>query len=172
MSATLIEQRAAATERWFVDRDATSVEFAVKTFWGLSTVRGHFDRFDGSYAVGPGGTTIELTIDAESIDTGNRRRDEHLRSTDFFDAAEHPSVRFRSTRVGPDGGGMLQVEGVLEAAGQVVPLELFASVHTVDGALEIETTTTVDHSLLGMSSGQLGMIRGLATLRVKARLVR
>ena len=76
-----------------------SVEFTVKTFWGLMTVRGSFDRFDGSYEVGPDGTTIELTIDADSLDTGNATRDKHLRSTDFFDVDEHPQVRFRSTRV-------------------------------------------------------------------------
>ena len=84
------EQRAVAPTRWSVDRDETSVEFAVKTFWGLATVRGRFDRFGGSYEVGPDGTKIELTIDADSLDTGNGTRDKHLRSTDFFDVAEHP----------------------------------------------------------------------------------
>ena len=67
MTTTLIEPR---TTHWTVDPDATLVEFAVKTFWGLMTVHGRFDRFDGSYEVGPGGTTIELTIDADSLDTG------------------------------------------------------------------------------------------------------
>ena len=49
MSTTLIEQHVAAPTRWAVDADATSVEFAVKTFWGLATVHGRFDRFDGWY---------------------------------------------------------------------------------------------------------------------------
>jgi polyisoprenoid-binding protein YceI len=171
MSATLIEQRAAAPTRWSVDRDGTSVEFAIKTFWGLGTVRGRFDRFGGTYDVGPEGTTIELTIDADSLDTGNHKRDEHLRSAEFFHVEQHPRVRFVSTRVGPADEGALQVEGMLQAAGKVVPLELFAAVHTVEGALEIETTTTVDPSLLGMTNGHLGMIRGPATLHVKARLI-
>ena len=52
MTATAIEQR---TTRWTVDSDETSVEFAVKTFWGLTTVHGRFDRFGGSYEVGPAG---------------------------------------------------------------------------------------------------------------------
>ena len=63
MTTTLIEQRAAAPTRWSVDDAESFVEFAVKTFWGLTTVRGRFDRFDGTYEVGPGGTKIELTID-------------------------------------------------------------------------------------------------------------
>jgi polyisoprenoid-binding protein YceI len=169
MTATAIEQR---TTRWTVDGDETSVEFAVKTFWGLTTVRGRFDRFDGSYEVGPDGTKIELTIDAYSLDTGNETRDEHLQSIDFFDAVARPEVRFTSTRVRDARDGTLHVEGDLEAAGEVVPLEFDATVKQADDVLEVEATTTVDQRQLGMSSGQLGMIRPPATLHVKARLSR
>ena len=164
------EERAAAPTRWSVDRDETSVAFAVKTFWGLTTVRGRFDRFGGSYEVGPDGTKIELTIDADSLDTGNRTRDKHLRSTDFFGVAEHPQVRFTSTRVSDARDGTVHVEGDLEAAGKVVPLECDATVKQVDDVLEVEATTTVDQRQLGMSSGQPGMIRPPATVHVKARL--
>ena len=65
---------------------------------------------------------------------------------------------------------MLHVEGDLEAAGEVVPLEFDATVEQVDDGLEVEATTTVDQRQLGMSSGQLGMIRRPATLHVKTRL--
>ena len=164
------EERAVAPARWSIDRDETSVDFAVKTFWGLATVRGRFDRFGGSYEVGPDGTQIELTIDPDSIDTGNRTRDKHLRSTDFFGVAEHAEVHFRSTRVRDAGDGTLHVEGDLEAAGKVVPLEFDATVKQVDDIIEVEATTTVDQQRLGMSSGQLGMIRRPATLHVKALL--
>ena len=170
MNTITSEERAVAPARWSVDRDETSVAFDVRTFWGLMTVRGRFDRFGGSYEVGPDGTKIELTIDADSLDTGNRTRDKHLRSTDFFGIAEHPEVRFTSTRVREAQDGTLQVEGDLEAAGKVVPLEFDAAVKQVDGALEVEAATTVDQRQLGMSSGQLGMIRRPATLHVKARL--
>ena len=131
---------------------------------------GRFDRFGGSYEVGPDGAKIELTIDADSIDTGNRTRDKHLRSADFFGVAEHPQVRFVSTRVHDAGDGTLHVEGGLEAAGMVVPLEFDATIEQIDDALEVEATTTVDPRQLGMSSGQLGMIRSPATLHVKAQL--
>jgi polyisoprenoid-binding protein YceI len=165
------EERAVATPtRWSVDRAETSVDFAVKTFWGLMTVRGRFDRFDGWYEVRPDGARIELTIDADSLDTGNRTRDRHLRSADFFHVSEHPQVRFTSTRIDYAGDGMLQVEGDLEAAGKAVPLAFDATVVPVGRRLEIEATTTVDPRQLGMSSGQLGMIRPPATLHVKAHL--
>ena len=172
MTTTASEQTTMAPARWSVERDGTSVEFTVETFWGLTTVRGRFDRFDGSYEVGPDGTTIELAIDADSLDTGNKTRDKHLRSTDFFGIAEHPEVRFTSTRVREATDGTLQVEGDLEAAGKVVPLEFDATTSRIDDALVVEATTTVDQQRLGMSSGQLGMIRRPATLHVKALLKR
>ena len=170
MTITEIEQGAVVPTLWAVERSDTSVDFTVKTFWGLTTVRGRFDRFDGSYEVGPDGPRIELTIDADSVDTGNRTRDKHLRSTDFFQVTEHPYVRFTSTRVYDLGGGMLHVVGRLEAAGNVVLLEFPATVRRVDDALEVEATTAVDHRRFGMSSGHLGMIRPPATLHVKGRL--
>jgi polyisoprenoid-binding protein YceI len=136
------------------------------------TVRGRFDRFDGAYEDGPDETKIELTIDADSLDTGNRTRDKHLRSTDFFDITEHPRVRFTSTHVHHVTSRILHVVGRLEAAGKVVPLEFAATVRQLGDALEVEATTTVDQRRLGMSSGRLGMIRPPATLHVKARLSR
>jgi polyisoprenoid-binding protein YceI len=172
MTTTGIQHRATAPTHWSVDRDETSVDFTVKTFWGLSTVHGRFDAFDGSYESGLDGTKIELTVDADSLDTGNATRDKHLRSTGFFHAAAHPQVRFTSTRVRHAGDGVLRVAGDLEAAGKVVPLEFDATVRQVDDALELEATTTVDQRQLGMSSGQLGMIRAPATLHAKARLTR
>ena len=113
---------------------------------------------------------MELTLDADSLDTGNATRDRHLRSADFFAAAEHPQVRFTSTRVSDTGGGHLQVEGGLAVAGKVVPMQLDAMVRQADDGLEVEATTTVDHRQLGTSSGLLGMIRRPATLHVRARL--
>jgi polyisoprenoid-binding protein YceI len=170
MTAMEIEQRTAESTRWTVDASESSVEFDVRTFWGLMTVHGRFDRFDGSYEVGPAGTTIELTIDADSLDTGNATRDKHLRSTGFFHAAEHPQVRFTSSRVHHVTGEILHVVGHLEAAGEVVSLEFPATVRQLDDAVEIEATTTIDQRRLGMSSGRLGMIRPPTTLHVNARL--
>lgn len=166
MSTTVIEQGT----HWEVDPEATSVEFAARSFWGMLTVHGRFDRFDGSYDIGPEGRTIELTIDADSLDTGNSTRDRHLRSPGFFHVAEHAQVRFVSTRVHNVGDGILHVVGHLEAAGRRVPLEFPATVRPAGGALDIEATATVDQRELGMSSGTLGMIRHPVTLHVRARL--
>ena len=134
MTTTATEQRAVAPTRWTVDPEDTSVEFAVKTFWGLTTVRGRFDRFDGSYEIGPDGTTIELTIDADSLDTGhaNARRASALGPTSSTSPSTRrcASPRPASTR---STGDILHVAGHLEAAGKVVPLEFPATVRQVDG---------------------------------------
>jgi len=167
MTITAVEQ---TTTRWTVDPENTFVEFDVKTFWGLATVHGRFDTFDGSYTTGPDGATIELTIDADSLDTGSKTRDKHLSSPDFFHVAEHPQVRFTSTRVHNVGNGLLHVVGHLEAAGRSVLLEFPATVRPAAGGFEIEATTTVDQRELAMSSGTLGMIRRPVTLHVTGRL--
>ena len=168
----LQQQPPATTRRWHVDPDHTVVEFAVKTFWGLSTVRGRFTRCSGSYEVDPDGPEIELTVDAGSIDTGNRRRDTHLRSAVFFDVADHPQVRFVSTHVHDAGDGTLYGTGRVEAAGETAPLAFAATVRRLGDELEIDGTATVDHRWLGMSSGALRMIRPPATIHVKARMTR
>jgi polyisoprenoid-binding protein YceI len=172
MTTTALERTTVARSRWSLDVDGSSVDFAAKTAWGLIPVRGRFDRFAGSYELGPKGRTIELTIDAASIDTGNARRDEHLRSSDFFDVDDHPEVRFRSTCVDAVGAGILHVVGTLEVAHVVEPLEFAATVRPAGERLAVEATATVDQRRFGMSSGVLGMIRRPVTLHVRALLER
>ena len=177
MSTIVIEARDGrdqTVERWTADPTRTTVEFEVKHFWGLHTVRGRFRRFDGSYVVGPAGPEIELTIDAASVDTGISARDRHLRSTDFFDVDEHPQVRFTSTQVTGIGNGQVRVSGELDVAGTSVPLAV-RRIGAVIGAeleLELEATTTVDQRSFGMSQGPLRNIRPPTKLHVKVHLVR
>ena len=159
-----------AIRQWTLEPARSTVEFKVRHFWGLITVSGHFDRFGGTYIVGPDSRQIELTIDADSLDTGNRQRDKHLRSADFFDVAAHPRTRFRSNSVVDAADGTLHVSGELEAAGKTVPLNFDAAVREIRDELGIEATTTVDHRLLGMIWSPLGTLRSPATLHVKARL--
>jgi polyisoprenoid-binding protein YceI len=170
MSTMEITRPTSVPTRWNIDPSRSSVEFAVKTFWGTMTVRGRFERFDGWYDVTADHRSVELWIEAESLNTGNGRRDAHLRSPDFFAAADHPYVRFASTRIRDAGDGKLHVEGHLEAAGVLVPLELDATLRTLDGELVVEADTSVDPRRFGMSRGHLAMIQPRARLHVKARL--
>jgi polyisoprenoid-binding protein YceI len=165
MTSTITEQPT-ATRRWTLDPARSSAEFHVRHFWGLITVNGHFDRLAGSYD----GNMLELTIDADSLDTGNKQRDTHLRSGEFFDVDQHPQTTFRSTTITNTDDGTLHVEGELEAAGNVLPLSFDATIREEGDELELEATTTVDHRLFGMTWSPLGTVRTPAKLHVKARL--
>lgn len=171
MSITPKHTTPATTARWTLDPRHTTFRFDVPHMWGLGTVHGRFTSFDGEYVVGPDSSAIALTIDADSIDTGNTVRDRHLRSSEFFDVAEHPDVRFTSKGVAEEGAGRLRVTGELEVAGTSVPVALQAAVREIHGDLEIEAETTVDPFDFGMSHGPLWSIRPPATLHVSARLV-
>jgi polyisoprenoid-binding protein YceI len=166
-------QRCAVT-RWRLDPSASTAEFRVPHFWGLVTVKGHFEHLDGRLETDDGQQrTMTLTIDAASLHTGIRKRDKHLRSAAFFDTQNHPEVRFRSTGVSdtPDHR-RLRVEGELEVAGERVPLQLEPTIRQTKDQLDIEVTTTVDQRLLGITWSPLGMTSTPATLTVHARLRR
>jgi polyisoprenoid-binding protein YceI len=155
--------------RWQLDSQRSSVEFRARKFWGLVTVKGHFDDYEGQLELGAD-PAVELTIDAASLQTGIRKRDEHLRSADFFDAEHHPRVRFVSESVDLHDDA-LKVRGRLFARDRSIPLELEAQVRQVDGELEIEAATTAPHRKLGMTWSPLGMIPPRSELFVKGHLV-
>jgi polyisoprenoid-binding protein YceI len=154
---------------WQLDPQRSSVEFRVGGFWGLARVKGHFDDYRGKLDLSAE-PAIELTIDAASVDTGNDKRDEHLRSGDFFDADNHPRVRFESESVQPQGD-MLKVHGRLSARDRSIPVDLDAHVREVDGELEIEAATIVPHRELGMTWSPLRIIGPRSKLSVKAHLI-
>ncbi|HTP22084.1 MAG TPA: YceI family protein [Solirubrobacteraceae bacterium] len=155
--------------RWRIDPARSQVEFRTPTFWGMMTVKGHFERYEGTLDLRQE-PAIELTIEAASLNTNNNMRDEHLRSSDFFDAENHPQVRFVSSSATLDGE-RLAVSGRLYAAGTSVPLDVDARLRPVDGELEVEATASADQFELGMSHGMLGMIRTPCELTVRGRLV-
>jgi polyisoprenoid-binding protein YceI len=159
-----------AATRWRIDPQRSSVEFRVPHYYGLLKVKGRFERYEGTLDLS-GDPAVELTIDADSVQTKQKARDKHLRSPDFFDAESHPHVRFKS-HTSILEGGRLHVEGHLEAAGHIVPLELEAVVHPLGDELELVAETTVDQRDLGMTWSPLGIARTPSKLIVKGRLVK
>jgi polyisoprenoid-binding protein YceI len=155
---------------WRLDPARSSVEFQVPHFYGLMTVKGRFDRYRGILDLGER-PSAELTIDAPSLDTGNARRDKHLRSADFFDVEGNPDVRFVSESVTLEGE-LLRVHGRLHAAGRQIALEIDAKVREVDGELEIDATADADQRELGMTWSPLGITRSPSRLLVRGRLTR
>jgi polyisoprenoid-binding protein YceI len=155
---------------WQLDPRRSSVQFRVGLFGGLTSVKGHFDDYDGRLDLSAR-PTVELTVNAASLQTGNRRRDRHLRSADFFDAEAHPEVRFVSDSVDLQGD-TLRVRGRLYARDRSIPIDLVAQVRAVDGELEIEAGATVAQRELGMKLRALGTISARSDLSIKAHLIR
>ena len=82
-----------AVGAWRLVPEQSSVRFAEKHFWGLITVRGHFGVVNGEANVDTAGQLRALVgLDAESVATGNAKRDEHLRGPEFFDVESHPTI--------------------------------------------------------------------------------
>lgn len=98
--------------QWQIDPAHSHVHFSARHMM-ISTVRGEFERFDGTIAFDeeqPENSTVEIRIDAASINTGVEDRDNHLRSPDFLNAAEFPYLTFKSKRVeveGDDAGRLI-----------------------------------------------------------------
>ena len=157
------------TTRWRLDPSRSSIEFRVGHLWGMSTVKGTFTRYRGTLDLAAD-RAIDLTIDAASLDTSNRRRDKHLRSPDFFDVENHPQIRFVSETAALDGE-LLEVHGGLLARGEILPLTVSARLRQVDEELEIEARSLVDHRRLGMTWNVVGMVRAPSELALVGRLV-
>lgn len=161
---------ALATGVWRLDPSRSSVEFHVPNLYGLMAVKGRFDRYHGTLDVS-GPPAVALIVEADSLDTNNKRRDTHLRSGDFFDVANHPWVRFEADAVEIDGEAM-KVRGLLYAAGTCVPVEADVAVTAVGDELEIAATALVDQRELGMTFSPLGTVGAPSKLIVRGRLGR
>jgi len=134
------------------------VEFVTRHLM-VTKVRGNFTSYSGTITVAdpPEQSSVEVTIDAASVDTRDAKRDEHLRGADFFDAENHPTIIFRSTAVEVVRDDNLRVTGDLTILGQTRPVTLDA---TFDGSfsdpwggkrIAFEARTEVDREQWGLN---------------------
>ena len=109
--------------QWTIDPAHSQIEFAVKHM-AISTVRGRFKRFAFDAQTDDAGdlVAVEATIDAASVDTNVEQRDAHLRSGDFLDAENHPTLVFRSTAIDRADEGEYRVTGDLTIRGTTKPV--------------------------------------------------
>jgi polyisoprenoid-binding protein YceI len=159
-----------ATGTWRLDPTRSSIEFHVRHFYGFMTVKGRFDRYQGTLNLSAH-PAVELVIEADSLDTRQKQRDKHLRSDDFFDVANHPQVRFEADDATLDGD-TLKVRGLLSAAGKQIPLDVDATIRPDGDAFAIEASALADHRELGMTWSPMGILRAPSKLIVRGRLVR
>lgn len=123
---------AAWATTWTIDRDHTTVSFKIRHLF--SKVQGEFKEFAGHFVYDPAQPSIwkaEATIQAASIDTNVSQRDDHLRSGDFFDVANYPTLTFVSTGVRDATATSAKVDGLLELHGVQRPVTLDVEIHGV-----------------------------------------
>jgi polyisoprenoid-binding protein YceI len=114
----------AGAESYDVDAVHSAVMFRAKRF-GAVYVYGRFNEFSGTLEMtgeDPATGRLSLEVKTASIDTGNQRRDDHLRSPDFFNAVQLPTIKFESTGVRAAGEGQFEVSGNLTLHGVTKPV--------------------------------------------------
>jgi len=107
-----------------IDPDHTSVHFTVGHL-GTSELVGRFNQIEGDFTLAPGGESrVEVRIATASVDTNHQKRDDHLRSPDFFNAKQFPEMKFTSRKVRFNDGEPQRIEGELSLHGKTRPVSL------------------------------------------------
>jgi polyisoprenoid-binding protein YceI len=108
-----------------LDTSHSHVSFSARHLM-VTKVRGRFPVTAGKLEIGedPRQSSVEATIDVSAVESGDPKRDEHLRSADFFDAGQYPTVSFVSTKVDDHGDGEFTLEGNLTVKGTTKPVTL------------------------------------------------
>lgn len=159
MASEMVPASRAST--WQIDRTHSELTFRIRHL--VSRVRGSFDDWSGSLVADPNDLangSVQVAIKTASINTNHERRDNHLRSSDFFDAPNHPEITFRSTRV-EGSGENLRIHGHLTMRGVTRPvvLEGRSLGTTRDGQgrqrMGFEAETTVNRQDYGVSWNNL-----------------
>ena len=127
-----LSAEATLAETYVVDASHSSVDFSIRHLVGRT--KGRFGDFSGtiSYdAAKPAASSFSGTIQVKSIDTGNERRDGHLKNADFFEAETYPTITFESTEVTSAGENTLNVKGKLTMHGTTkevtLPVEILGT---------------------------------------------
>lgn len=146
------------TGTWRLDPAHSEIAFSVRHL-AISKVKGVFEDFDVTVVApeNPADATVEATIEIASVNTKQAQRDQHLRTSDFFAADEHPQMRFRSTSLRPEEDGGFVLEGDLTLRGVTRPVTLKGELGgiTTDGYGQtkagVEARTRINRHDFGVS---------------------
>lgn len=129
----LVSPAFAAPTQYTIDPNHSQVRFQWSHF-GFSNVQARFDTLSGTFTYDPdnvAGSSVEVTIDVNSVDSGVDDLDEHLKGGDFFDTAKFGTATFKSTKVSEEAEGKLNVEGDLTFHGVTKPVTLDVTVNKI-----------------------------------------
>lgn len=126
MLALMTGSAIAAPVKYNVDPNHTYPSFEADHFGGLSVWRGKFDKSSGTIVLDKdkGSGTVEITVDAASIDFGNAKLNEHAKSAEIFDVAKFPTATYKGTLAKFKDGAPTEVEGELTLHGVTKPVKL------------------------------------------------
>lgn len=143
---------------WVVDPVHSSVVFRVKHA-NAAWFKGTFDAISGALTLdpqNPAAGSVTLTIPVDSVDTNDKKRDDHLKAADFFNSKENPEITFRSTKIA-GSGDRLSVTGELAMAGKkqqiTIPVEKVGEGEFYGKRVGWTTTFTIKRSDFGMTYG-------------------
>jgi polyisoprenoid-binding protein YceI len=158
---------------WILDPARSTVSLHSRSMWGLVAVNGAFGTLVGEGVVSPTGDARgTVTVGSASVDTKVKRRDEHLRSAEFFDSARYPHIVFTADRVTLAGPGVT-VDGSLSVRDRTLPLSFPATVTVLgDGELRLDAEVVVDRSAYGMMWSPMRVATMRTTITVRAVFAR
>jgi polyisoprenoid-binding protein YceI len=158
---------------WALDPARSVIGLKSKSMWGMVPIKGVFREVTGSGTVSAAGDVAgTVTVAARSVDTKMKKRDEHLRSADFFDVANTPDIIFAAEQVTPSGEGAT-VAGTLTVRDRTRPVSLAVRVYGFDGAkVELDGEIEVNRADFGLTWNQLGMASVHNTITVHAVFTR
>lgn len=159
---------------WNLVPDHSTVTFKIKNFWGLLNVKGQFTGVSGDGQVTAKGAVFgRLDIDAASLRTGIRKRDEHLHSADFFDVEHYPQISVVVTAVQPTTGNGAELQADFTIKGVTASLPLPAKIAVLgDGSVRITAETEVDRAQFDLDWNRLGMVGQTAKASADACFIR
>jgi polyisoprenoid-binding protein YceI len=154
---------------WALDPARSTAALRTKSMWGLVPVKGAFGDIEGGGQVSPAGEVNgRIALATGSLDTGNKKRDTHLRSGDFFLSEKYPAITFTLGDLVPASEGVT-VSGVLTVRDQSGPLSFPASVALAgDGEVVLDAAVQVDRSEFGITWNQMGMTSMKSTVIIHA----
>jgi polyisoprenoid-binding protein YceI len=159
---------------WTLVPERSTVGFRNRSFWGLLPVKGTFTDVSGDGQLTAKGAVFgRLDVRAASVQTGIGKRDQHLRSADFFDIDRFPHISVEVTALQPTAGNSADLRATLAVKDHREALPLPATVTVAaDGTVRISARTRIDRTRWNVTGNLMGMVTKTTTLVVDAVFVK